>query len=890
MAFNGRISFDGDEGVADSLVKVASAKADELRSWKDLMGMSHVVKVFDLPDGATVTIVDAEYMRTMHISAPSRVPDITLEEVDEEVRSAVVGVADVVSGVVTASSISYVVIEHGTGERKVQATVPAVNAIVPTAATSARYSNLFMRAKVGVPEESPLMTVGSSSEHFQGRFTKPSKYSGKMRKLVQLLLGLGYIRKDTAEMKWLEADEDRAELTNELTDIDTQEVEEVVSEFGLPDELPTYGNEVPYRVTYDYRWATTHGVVKGLDGNMYVARISSSGVHAMRLYMDPVSMTEEGRERYITVSPELTEFIDEFNGFPAALPFPVTSQLKEYIDAGEVIELLPKAGVQSFYSLVPYSSDIGWCFNDKGVEAHNTGWDWVGGVKRGYHYAVAFNIVRTKPFIDSSSGLALADLLKGKGYHFVNKARRMTERQAKSIVETWSKDPDTGFKALKDAIVDPSIEGTAKLARVSEGSLYHPSKHLPPSSDFQSIFGIHGSSPQPQIKFPETLVDGLVSFDLIASDEYRNAGNVPVACDTTMFVMFDGDDLLKVNYFYETREYDDPPEEEELGPCDRVIGSWTIVNIGLAALYGNFYTSVTDDRETLKDYNVEAVTNAAPVGSFTHYSATAFYSRCLTASGYTKVRSVTNTKVRTGEQSACSITIPFGERCSFYTHYYYETSGVSCYDLEEEVYDSYYGGTTDFYEVEHYLLHWVGSCGFSKRNFECHAAKVGTVTSEACLERDPVALQYSTCPKNGKPKSIISGPAGKGGLGSYSVPPQLDIPNRSLTKNLGRVVKRRTHVYLPIHGLVKIAVEEASGEDENGRQGYVDYHSLDQSTWWFKPSPDYDGAYAKLSVMSCCLGGDITNYEDDFGGTIKSIGGPSAFATSINACYVGVVE
>lgn len=190
----------------------------------------------------------------------------------------------------------------------------------------------------------------------------PSCYSGHMKKLAQYVLGLGRLDAD-----------------------------ELAPEDDRTDEVQQSG----FVMRYDFRFHSTHGLVKGPDNRWWLVEISQmNGVLAMPLplYED---YDKEGEE---VPAPELEEMAvvnKEFGGQPTGECFPVGAALDEAITRGDVLRLLSAETIAEFYNYSPYSTCWGWAFSSDGHEAHNTAHTiepFTSGapIGVGVHYRVAF--------------------------------------------------------------------------------------------------------------------------------------------------------------------------------------------------------------------------------------------------------------------------------------------------------------------------------------------------------------------------------------------------------------------------------------------------------------------------------------------------------------------
>jgi len=161
----------------------------------------------------------------------------------------------------------------------------------------------------------------------QGHDICGSMYSGKMAKLVQLLMGYGKPKSITID---------------ETTKID-----------GV-------------QVKYDYRWNRSHGVVTADDGKPWLVEISNAnGVIAMPLPMTNYKIPNNSSQDVLIQAKLL------FGGLPSGATFKNGTELEDLIEEGSVVRLMLPAEIDDFYSKSGLCQDMGWSFNDSGSEAHN---------------------------------------------------------------------------------------------------------------------------------------------------------------------------------------------------------------------------------------------------------------------------------------------------------------------------------------------------------------------------------------------------------------------------------------------------------------------------------------------------------------------------------------
>lgn len=141
------------------------------------------------------------------------------------------------------------------------------------------------------------------------------------------------------------------------------------------------------QLRYDYRWAKCHGVMSGPDGKKWLVQISADGVYAMRVPIFKGSSGAGGSKQTA-----VREAVRLFGGVPSGAPFPSGAALTAAIEAGTVLELSSASDMAPVYAKSPYSSAMGWSFNNAGSQAHNTCYSESAGVYTSYHYRLDISL------------------------------------------------------------------------------------------------------------------------------------------------------------------------------------------------------------------------------------------------------------------------------------------------------------------------------------------------------------------------------------------------------------------------------------------------------------------------------------------------------------------
>jgi hypothetical protein len=193
--------------------------------------------------------------------------------------------------------------------------------------------------------EPVVYDVGSTEFNSQYANIKPTLFSGRMRKLVQALMGFGIpLRK-------------AGQPTSKLPK--TTKQPKLPSQFAL--DLAAYG----LQIKYDWHFTKTHGIGVATDGKLWLVELSqASGMLIMplpvsRLSSDYVTTLRSGFKDAATLA-------TTYGGFPTGEPMP--SDPAPWIRAGRVVQVL--ANLSGFYGTA-VAPTVGWAFNYAGTAAHN---------------------------------------------------------------------------------------------------------------------------------------------------------------------------------------------------------------------------------------------------------------------------------------------------------------------------------------------------------------------------------------------------------------------------------------------------------------------------------------------------------------------------------------
>lgn len=869
VGFAGRIFLEGDVDEAKALVGDAMKLAETLHAWKDAQRINNVTKSYSLRGGAYCVIVDLQNMRAMQIVAPvSNVRVLPNVDYSWSIPD-VTGVIDVMSGVVTSPSIVKAIAPLPAPDNTtVFEEVDVINGFTPATYTATRYTDLERRRRLAVTEDSSFAPLTQSpalmdvvwSEHAH---TKPSQYSGAMRRVVQFILGIGKIIRPTWEERWMnQQSPKRGYIEVQQVNPDTQLYENVESGFGLYYEDPAVT-----RLYYDYRFAKTHGISFDLDNKPWVIEISAQGVLAMPLYLDPVSTMVEGRARYLEVSPELEDFIDEFGGVPLGVSFPTGADLVEWKRAGEVVELLGPSAMSAFYSNSAFSSDIGWSFNSRGTEAHNCCAGILNNLSTGNHYRIKIALQREVMAAMSGARAELAGYFTD--VYKINKCQRMTELQALDILRLLQRDRTAGLQAFDNATVTPTLQGTASMTLLRTGYLYNSAK----------------PKGQPQIKFPEPLLGGLISFDF---GPYAIGAGVS-RCDTPMFVCFIDDEPEVVYYFYDSRPRTTPPAEYTREEC-QFTGIWELITYGgTPTINGNFYSKRWDWREEITPDTSVSTFDGRKSGVMGYATVEVFFSSCIWVSSSTWFTVKSKVQTAAGRSRGVAVAVPFHDRDCYYMVKTDDTfsKGYST-GLHTE---STQGPQTQLWKLYNFVWHWRdgGLCtgNIDAGSIGCVAKKFGDWMNPSCVDDGiPAEIQYAVCPPTGYRQDLENLTVYAPLWGNYTIGSAYfgNVTKPSAWTETNQPPRRESACE------IRLITNSGLGEIIAKKESVVAPNELTLDSWWFRfsPWPD-DNSMPWMGVSESCLGSPIVNYHKDMDASQTGhAGGPDNLWASVYACYTGV--
>lgn len=404
---------------------------------------------------------------------------------------------------------------------------------------------------------------------------KPTMYTGRMKKVVQAILGLGFLPADGPYDYSVTLKEDDDDQIRELSPYD--------------EEVKSTG----YVMHYDFHWFRSHGIAKDTSGDPWLVEISATkGVVAMRLPLIPYSDTKQFLKKVQKNNDlALLACIEEFGGVPSGEGFPSGGNFDAMLRAGQILRLVEPEGLASFYELSAFSTACGWAFNDSGTEAHNTGYKDGPSNQYAEHHQVICKIGETKPEIGHAAMKELKERVKHlrDDYTFysynaaLSKLLYMDEHELAKQYRVYDILGAKEFMRQLDAlVVIPPVEFTGSASRAGRGNL----------SGVGTVAGW-------QMKFWHPFWPD--DERAIISHDFNGPTNV--SCDTTVFVFFAGDQLKYVKMFKSLKKKDGSEYDSNLNAC-MYEGSWKEEwkTDGGQVMVG-YYTSDQDGRREFDDYN-----------------------------------------------------------------------------------------------------------------------------------------------------------------------------------------------------------------------------------------------------------------------------------------------
>ena len=577
--------------------------------------------------------------------------------------------------------------------------------------------------------------VGGSN--FQGEFSqyrklKPTLYSGRMKRLVQALMGFGRQRTRGAAQTSI------YDTSKPITTSKTK-----------PPSLTGYEREVAQsglQIRYDWRFSRTHGITAAADGKLWLVEIGvTQGVIAYPLPLNEHTTGLAFRAKLDALADtDGLSLLDEFGGFPTGETFPPAEQIDAWVRAGKVLRLCTHEDMAVFYDYVSsYSSWMGWAFNLDGSEAHNTAYYYDDNdVMHGVHYMVPISIgqsedVKVKP---ETNALRVAfNSIASSNKDIVDAAKYKLDRLdvyqlgiASDLLKATNNGPQIALNYVDSLELSPIASGSAHLSKVMDGYLFNPSKT--------------GNL----IKFPEPEINLLLSVDMRPGTIVGRANGATKRCDTTVHVFFADNELKWVKYY---RDPDgtgkDGGHTDDYEEC-MYVGIWSAQDTsGRITVSNALYTNDVDDRAEYAGSQTDTIIKSIDLG---YYKVSV--SDDITNPGYghltraKRFKRTTTIDTVTAECMATGVIVPFYDREAYLYAYFHTDQGRN-----HQVGYSY-TTLTDPYSCRTwrnfpgYIGNWIdlGSGNYQLNRGAQHPDGCGPVTARTVWE-NPAAPNYDpyTC-------------------------------------------------------------------------------------------------------------------------------------------------
>lgn len=905
-----RYTYEGDASFVDESWKEIDNRTAEVERMKKFLGINQLIKTFDLSNGSVLYVVSMEHSTNVHVVAPNRpgpIPPPPTRQREPYLYGK--GVPDYVCGAVTSRVIEEVVI--GYDDEMNPITQDQITALNLTELGQIRTPMEIAKPKLAIPENSYFVSgfeEPTEIRYSQHRNVRPALYTGSMRKLVQVLLGIGIQTQDTYERRqaeleggvpvaaktieiefgnssefFVEFEKAKAEMAKKQTE----------SAYNLYD--PTATDLVKVELYYDWRVNRTHGIHIGTTlkyneelkdyeevPRAYVVEIGARGVSAWLLDLDPYSETPEGRAQYEKILPELFEATDDdsffarFGGFPSpASPPRSTEMFDELVRAGEIVQALDPAGVNEIYSKVFFSTGMGWAYNNLGTEAHNTCYSYdASGLRVGHHYMITLNAhPLAEPIEEAPNAATLIAKLKLTDWK-ERKARRLTEEQIDDILEA-----EDVKQAFDDAVAQPSFRFDATIREQRKGFLYHPARLVPTLC--------HLDSGQPQWKVWEPVLGYEISFDFGVDDEHKPES--PPVCDAPLFVCWNKQGGLTVlNYSWRDEEIK-PGEYSTTREECQYDGTWveSQPNEG-ERTHGNFYSNEWDPREVRTGGGWKATTTGTFMGTQVCFAFFDYFGQCCKVDLNYHYNFYTEREITGSEGMIISTAWPKGDRSAVYmAKYDYKKDNTVIRSNTGTIYVGH-GAKYSYGRIYEFVFHWTGfSCppegpGCPPQDYICRMRPICPLYRDyahSCFDGAPEFPEYHLMCENarivGGTNQVVYYSRCDGEL------PQVDA--WSVVDPLVNEYSIEVRIFgdNPMHN-------KQSHYDHVKGEGFDQYDLL-MSPWWLKPSPDACDAKAYLHVNTSEFGNELMGYEPQFDANAKFVGLPLNMHVGLQSCYVGYV-
>lgn len=832
MAGVDSISFEGDEIEARRHVAMARKCLDALRRklGSNTMTASTQMRVSDR--AYVIALVGPGISRAIIVAGYT--PRAEEEEYPREISD----VPDFLSGVALGSRI----VTAADGAQSMETFWPTA----PCAQAFGLDSNPAPIARLAVKPDQALAAQWpeppATLVPAQSMRVVPTMYSGKMREVVQFLLGFG---KEPERSRY---DREPPLLARYGRDAEQEQA------------VPLYERRVAdtgRTVLYDWSFARTHGIATATDNALWLVEISvQHGVVIMPLPLNELTQDPRFREKLEAMGDTagLTA-LDAFDAWPTGEAFPTGDALEQAKRSGIVIELLPPAALEPIYGhYSPYSTAMGWSFDARGREAHATAWRYASDrIQRGAWFSVRLTISNTTSIEDAPEArsimIRIAQLDVGDERRWLEaKTKRMTRTQCSAVLSEPS--PADALAALRALELDPIAIAGATFVRVQEGPLYWPGRY------------------QPWIQFPEPRLGYCVSH--VMRQQFGPNIINPPRCDTVVHVLHQGGQLRTVRFLSDPRPAT-PPDTDTFEAC-AFEGEWeTVQTSGGTYVQPTMVTSDQDDRTEASGIEQRAGLLSTAIG---YTSVVVVDSLSYPPHGQmSRTRSFRQrhtSSLQSGPSIAGVIRVPFFDRSA----YYYAYGRAMAVDIYTETWGYAHLKDPTMYST------WRNFGGYTRYRgnvpVEEHPAGCGPVVARTVWAEQRGFVQ---CEEN----------ADQGSWASTCDNADSMVYNTPLPQLPAAVFRDRSGI-----GLLRV---QLFNDSQQSPISVVNNPTINAGTWayqqWFATSPDPDTFDTQYMAATCNAFGDRvqTVYSAHPNGDTLINGGPQIEAMRHAQCtYVGVVD
>ena len=239
--------------------------------------------------------------------------------------------------------------------------------------------------------DNPVVPVGAAipKVYSQFRLIKPTMYSGFMRTLMQLLIGYGRISPPTKDKQierhiftkagtrvcWCGETHFKVSTAHPL---DPAKVYRAMEDYSFDSTSVPEDDKLLGSLNYWFHWQKTHGVYRSTGGRLYLIRISSEGMFAMRLPVlgNTSDSVPDALKDTLKDMPLGYDFPKGTYTAPVmGMPYTPASPIDQAVVDGWVKRLLTAEQLSPFYDRLQATySECGWAFSQSGKSIDNVGW------------------------------------------------------------------------------------------------------------------------------------------------------------------------------------------------------------------------------------------------------------------------------------------------------------------------------------------------------------------------------------------------------------------------------------------------------------------------------------------------------------------------------------